>query len=61
MEKKYMKPEMVIAEIASCNLMSSSPHNVTIKTSETVDNPGLFESKGRNDDHESDGWSDGLW
>lgn len=62
MEKKYMKPEMVIVEVATCIPVQASPQNVTISPNQTTSGPEDFEAKGRDEDYESNTWSDGgLW
>ena len=56
MKKIYINPAITIVKVESTKLLADSMKygGQTTKTSGNL-------SKERDDDHESDGWKDGLW
>ena len=60
MKKNYINPVMTVS-VLTINATVCAASDGKINKNQTITNAGDFGAKGRGDDHESDGWSDGLW
>ena len=59
MKKVYINPEVKVSKINTCcDMLTTSK----MQTKGDYDSGSItIGAKERDDDHESDGWSDGLW
>jgi len=60
MKKVYNSPQTMVTTIGLTQMIAGS-ETIKMSGSNNYDGSKTIESKERGDDHESDGWSDGLW
>ena len=62
MKKTYFNPTLKVTQVEVCNMVCQSLHGLlNTDTSEKITQSSDFGAKERDEDYESDGWSDGLW